>query len=53
LKKKSVYEELDDEIPNDEQINEMLARNEVRKKQINNIKKKPIKKMLFYLLKNP
>lgn len=29
LKKKNIYEELDDEIPNDEQINEMLARNEV------------------------
>lgn len=28
LKKKNIYEELDDEIPNDEQINEMIARNE-------------------------
>ena len=28
LKKKNVVEDLDNEIPNDEQINEMLARNE-------------------------
>ena len=28
LKKKHIYDELDDEIPDDDQINEYLARNE-------------------------
>ncbi len=55
MNKKSIYEELDDEIPNDEQINEMLARNEEELNLFDNMDKEryDVERSMYAKFKEP